>query len=145
MLPSGALAFVADERRIVVTEGGGGWTPLDSFVAALDGLSHLGVGATADSVNRLSVASASALFSHAGSEMRVSVNKASAPASASVLFQDAFAGRAEVGLCGDDDLHLRVNHEGTWGDALVVGSDAVVCVPGGRLKVSALRWASSKP
>ncbi len=38
-----------------------------------------------------------------------------------MLFQDAFSGRAVVGLTGDDNLHVKVSADGaTWLEALVI-------------------------
>ena len=44
--------------------------------ARLDNLEGLGIGTAADAVNRLAVASEAALFSHAGGDHRLVVNKA---------------------------------------------------------------------
>lgn len=40
------------------------------------------------------------------------INKAEEAATASILFQDAFSGRAEIGLTGNDDLSIRVSTDG---------------------------------
>jgi hypothetical protein len=40
---------------------------------------------------------------------------------ASLLYQDAFSGRAELGLAGDDDFHLKVSADGaTWKEAILI-------------------------
>lgn len=80
-----------------------------------------GVNMTADTTNRLAVSSSATLLSHAGSDHRLTVNKAAAANTASLLFQDGFSGRAEIGLSGDDDLHMKVSPDGTaWTDALTI-------------------------
>jgi hypothetical protein len=40
------------------------------------------------------------------------------------LFQTAFSGRAEYGLAGDDDFHVKVSPDGsTWHEAMIVDKD----------------------
>lgn len=120
----GWVAWVADEDILVVwngsawvTAGGGGG--VSSLNPATGGL--VGINATADTSNRLAVASPNTLFSHDGSDHRLKINKAAATNTASVLFQTAFSGRAEFGLAGDDDWHVKVSPDGsTWYEALVV-------------------------
>ncbi len=49
------------------------------------------------------------------------VNKNAATDTASVIFQTGFSGRAEFGLAGDDDWHVKVSPNGsTWHEAFVV-------------------------
>lgn len=111
----GWRAWVCDEDRLVVFDGA------DWIDASAEEVALLGVSTTADATKRLAVASATTLFTHVGAGHRLTVNKASAAQTASVLFQDAFSGRAEFGLCGDDKLHLKVSNDGAaWSDALVV-------------------------
>ena len=40
------------------------------------------------------------------------INKAAAGDSATMVFQDNFQGRAEIGLAGDDDFHFKVSPDG---------------------------------
>ena len=85
----------------------------------IDSLPRLGINATADTTNRSSVAAPATLFTHAVGGHQVKVNKANAGATASLLFQDGFSGRAEVGLAGNDDLSVKVSADGaTWRSAL---------------------------
>ena len=52
--------------------------------------------------------------------IQVKISKESAAKSASHLFQTNFSGRAELGLTGDDNLHLKVSADGAaWVEALV--------------------------
>jgi len=52
---------------------------------------------------------------------RLKVNKSDADKTASVIFQDNASGRAEFGLAGDDDFHVKVSPDGsTWKEAIVV-------------------------
>ena len=80
----------------------------------------LGVNATADVTNRLSVAADAALFSHDGDDMQIKVNKAAIGDTASLVLQTAFTGYAEIGLVGDNDLALKVYDGGSWLDAVTI-------------------------
>lgn len=123
----GWLAFVVDENGLLAWSGSA-WLPtigLDSEAPML------GINATPDATNRLAVASAAVLFSHASSGVQVKVNKHSSGDTASFIFQTGFSGRAELGTTGDDRFHLKVSPDGTtWIEALVVES-------GGRLTAGA--------
>lgn len=88
-----------------------------------------GVNTTADATNRLAVKSDAVLFSHddvtpGNDDCIVKVNKAAAGDTASHLFQTGFSGRAEFGLTGDDDFHLKVSADGSaWNEAIVIDKD----------------------
>lgn len=85
------------------------------------GASLWGVNAAASTTNRLAVSSPATLLSHAGSDHRLVLNKAAAANTASLLLQDGFSGRAEIGLAGDDNLHMKVSADGTaWTEALTI-------------------------
>jgi len=114
---------VADEVMFVYD--GTHWRDLRNL--AVDNLPHLGVNTTASSPNLLSVKSNAALLAainvaDGGSgDARLQVSKESAAKTASVFFSDAFSGRAEFGLTGDDNFHLKVSPDGSaWSDALVI-------------------------
>lgn len=98
-----------------VAIGGGG---SDGGDAAFD---TLGINATADGTNRLALSSPASLFNHAGAGHQVKVNKAEAGDTASLLFQTAFSGRAEMGTAGDDDFHFKVSPDGSaWREAILI-------------------------
>jgi len=86
----------------------------------------LGVNTSPDETNFFAVKSDAVLFSHddvtpGSGDMRIICNKAAAGDTASFLFQSGYDGRAEFGLAGDDDFHLKVSDDGeTWNDAIVV-------------------------
>lgn len=91
------------------------------YLQSVNSTPLVGVNATADTVNRLTVSSAASQFNHAGSDHRLKVNKAGAADTASVLFQNSGLGHGEIGLAGNDDLRLKVSPDGAqWFDALVV-------------------------
>lgn len=111
----GWQAYVLTENRTVVWQNGT-W---QDVLASLDTLDVLGINSSADSTNRLSVASAATLFSHDGAGHQIKVNKAAASNTASLLFQDNWSGRAEMGLAGDDEFAIKVSADGiTWAEAL---------------------------
>jgi len=86
----------------------------------LQNMEFIGINTSADSNNRLAVASPSSLFSHHGDSHRVTINKASQGDTASVVFQNNDSGRAEFGLTGSDLLSLKVSVDGSvWKEALL--------------------------
>lgn len=124
MIPrEGWLAWVADENRVIVWDGAA-WIFIPGIVT-VNPASLVGVNATADTTNRLSVASPASLFSHSGAGHQVKINKSAAAQTASLVYQNAFSGRAEMGLTGDDDFRIKVSANGTvWTDALVIPAAA---------------------
>ncbi|MDP1907772.1 MAG: DUF2793 domain-containing protein, partial [Hyphomicrobium sp.] len=119
----GWIAWIGDEDVAVVwdgsawsalTTGGGGGGGSGSYTT-------LGINATADTTNRLSLAADATLFNHDGDGHQLKINKASAADTVSLLYQDAFSGRAELGLAGDDDFHFKVSPDGTtWKEAILI-------------------------
>ena len=103
--------WVAAESLFLLFDGVT-WLNLRSF-DVLQNVGLLGVNTTADATNKLAVSSPSVLFNNAGSDQRVKVNKNAVGDTASVLFQDGFSGRAEIGLTGDYDFHFKVSADGT--------------------------------
>ncbi len=111
--------WIADEEKFLLFDGVL-WRDLQE-ISALSNMELLGVNATADAGNRLAVSSAGVLFTHEGSDQRLKLNKQAAADTASLLYQTNFSGRAEMGLAGDDDFHVKVSADGaTWKEALVV-------------------------
>ena len=123
----GWLAWVSDEDALFAWDG-------SDWLAASGGSVNpaplVGVNATADSTNRLSVRSNDILFDSVNAaesgtgDIRVKVNKETAGGTASYLFQTGFSGRAEVGPAGDDDFHFKVSPDGSaWHDGIVIDKD----------------------
>lgn len=121
----GWLAWVADEDTLYVFNGTS-WIPNPAGGGgAVNPVSLVGVNATADATNRLSVSSPASLFNHEGAGHQVKINKASAAHTGSVLFQTGFSGRAEFGLTGDDDFHVKVSPNGSgWTEALLINKSS---------------------
>jgi hypothetical protein len=127
---NGWLAWIADESLLVVWSGTA-WTAAGGGSASVNPTPLVGVNATADTTNRLAVASPATLFNHAGSGHQLKVNKSTSADTASLLYQTAFSGRAELGLSGDDNLHVKVSADGTtWWEAIIVDrSTGAVTLP----------------
>lgn len=113
----GFTAWVADEA-IAVVYNGTAWIALLSLPSSV---AQWGIGAAPDATNLLAVKSSASLFDNIGHGHQVKLNKATTADTASVLIQTGYSGRAELGLTGDDNLHLKVSADGTtWRDALIL-------------------------
>ncbi len=122
---AGLIALVADENKFIAFDGSA-WNDLAGYIP-LDNVAQLGVNTAADSTNKLAVKSNAVLFaaletaSGGNGDIRFTVNKETSSDTASLLFQDNYSGRAEAGLSGDDDFHLKVSPDGSaWTEALVI-------------------------
>ena len=107
----GAIAFESN--------GAGAWTIVNSIPNQQMAL--LGIGAAPDPSNPLTVRASTALFNAASAGFNVVVNKTAPGNTASFLFQDAFSGRAQIGLCGNDNFSFKVSSNGsTFVNAIVI-------------------------
>lgn len=141
---NGWQLYVEDSAEIVIRQSGAWVTFLTNGGSAV---AKFGINASADLVHRLAVASAASLFNHDGAGHRLTLNKAAAAETGSVLFQTGFSGRAELGLAGDDNFHVKVSPDGaTWFEALAVArSSGLVSLPLGQLAFPAGQNASADP
>jgi Protein of unknown function (DUF2793) len=121
----GMLALFAADNSVRVFDAGN-WTPIGSYLGALSP-NQLGVNTSADAANKLAVRSNAALFTalNAGDggsgDMQIKLNKEAAGDTASLLYQDGFSGRAEIGLAGDDNLSIKVSPDGSaWQTAIAI-------------------------
>jgi hypothetical protein len=111
--------WVASEN-LGLTFDGAAWIAA-GVPTVLQNLQLVGVNAAADATNKLSVSAAATLFNHAGAGHQIKLNKAAVAQTASLLWQTAFSGRAEIGTTGDDDFHVKVSANGTvWNEALTI-------------------------
>jgi hypothetical protein len=125
----GWTCYVCDEH-VLLAWNGSAWEPaLDVLggVSELQNLTLLGVGTEADATNPLSAKLNNVLWAAkteaegGDGTLRYKLSKESAAKTLSLLFQDDFEGRAEIGLTGDDDFHFKVSADGeTWLDAIVI-------------------------
>ncbi|RKE72594.1 DUF2793 domain-containing protein [Pseudorhodoplanes sinuspersici] len=125
----GWIAYVIDEGVTLVFDGSN-WVPLLGAAPQLQNVSRLGLAATADAINPLSARLNSALFAAktvadgGNGDLRYTLSKESVAKTLSLLFQNDFYSRAEIGLTGDDDFHVKVSDDGaTWREGIVVASD----------------------
>lgn len=130
----GWRAWVADEAVLLAWDG----TAWAVAGGSVNPVALVGVNTEADASNRLAAKSDSVLFSHddvtpGSGDIRHKLNKAGSDNTASMLFQTGWSGRAEFGLCGDDDWHVKVSPDGSaWHEALVVDKDSgAISFPGG--------------
>ncbi len=110
----GWRAHVLAHNAQVVFEDGAGWQTPD-----LGQFDKVGVNTSADTTNRLAVASDASLFTHVGEDHQLKVNKAASADTASLMFQTGFSGRAEMGTIGSDDFGIKVSADGAdWASVL---------------------------
>ncbi|MGI9411129.1 MAG: hypothetical protein ACR2OV_13715, partial [Hyphomicrobiaceae bacterium] len=116
LLPApGWIAWIADERAFVAWNGAS-WVNAGGSV---NPTALVGVNATADTTNRLSVNAPATLLNHEGGSHQLKINKSAAGNTASLLFQSGFSGRAEFGLTGDDNWRVKVSPDGAnWQDSI---------------------------
>jgi hypothetical protein len=123
----GLSLWIIDEAKLLT------WDGTQWLQAAFQNIPMIGVNATADSTNKLSVASNAVLFnavvaaSGGNGDMQFKVNKETAGDTASFLFQTGFSGRAEFGTIGNDDFTLKVSPDGSaWTDSFAVDKTSAV-------------------
>jgi len=127
---TGWRAWVEAEDILYVFDGEA-WRDLRDLSVELDDVLRLGINTTSSGENRLAVRSNAALF-HAiddadggSGDVRLQLSKEAAPNTASVFFSNAFQGRAEFGLAGNDDFSLKISADGeSWVESLVVSAES---------------------
>jgi hypothetical protein len=139
---NGWLAYVVDTAELAVCQSGA-WSSFVTNGGA--GLAKLGINTAADLTNRLAVAADATLLTHNGTGHQLKLNKATAGDTASLLYQDNFSGRAELGLTGDDAFHVKVSPNGsTWYEALTIAQGSgLVTLPIGQLAFPAAQNPSA--
>ena len=131
---AGWMAWIVQEAAIFVFNG-------TSWIdARFVNSPMIGVNATADTTNRLTVSSPAVLFNHAGAGMQAKLNKAAASDTASLLFQTGFSGRAEMGTAGSDAFQIKVSADGSaWRVGLAIdpanGNVGIGAAPGAGFKL----------
>lgn len=119
----GWLVYVADEDQYYKYVAGA-WSVFGAASAPSGGANVLGVNATADTSNRLSVTSPGVLFNAEVDNIALAMNKATATDDARVLFETGFSGRALIGLLGSDNFSFTVSPDGsTYEQAIVIDKD----------------------
>jgi hypothetical protein len=139
----GWRAFFLQTRTIRILQDGS-WS--DLALPPPVSLPLLGLNATADTINRLTLSSPASLFTHEGHGHQVKVNKASAADTASLLFQSGWSGRAEMGLAGNDEFAIKVSEDGSsWQTALAIAAGGVVKTPARPVVRASLTASTSTP
>jgi hypothetical protein len=115
---TGWLAWITD-RSSLYFYNGTDWSKYQPQTP--DSVAKFGINATADDTNKLSVSADATLFNHNGSDHQLKINKKTGADTASLLFQAGFSGRAEMGLTGDNQFHIKVSPNGSsWTDAVSI-------------------------
>ncbi|MCW2307884.1 DUF2793 domain-containing protein [Rhodobium gokarnense] len=119
----GWFCWDADPGSFVAWTGSE-WVDIETGASLTAEYERLGVNTAPDATNKLAVKSNAVLFAPVAvadggnGDVRFVVDKEAAGNTASLLFQDAWSGRAEIGLAGDDALRAKVSADGsTWSDA----------------------------
>ncbi len=123
----GFSAWVADADEFVIYDGAL-WNPVSG--GSSETAAKFGVNTTADATNKFAVKSNAVLFdaldaAESGTgDSQVKINKEAVGDTGSIIFQTGFSGRAEFGLTGDDDFHVKVSPDGSsWTDAIFIDKD----------------------
>ncbi|MCZ8182167.1 MAG: DUF2793 domain-containing protein [Beijerinckiaceae bacterium] len=123
----GWLAWIEDEARLLAFTLAG-WVPA---IGPLQDIDRLGIGTRAEGADRLAVRGMATLLTHDGEGHQLKLNKAMAAATASLLFQTGWSGRAEIGTVANDALAFKMSADGqTWLTALVIQPDGRVGLGG---------------
>lgn len=115
---AGWRAYAGDTGALLVYDGAA-WADVSSAIKTLQNLDLFGVGTVADAANPFSAKLNKALWTaltagEGGSgDLRYTLNKEDAANVLSLLLQDGFSARAEMGLIGDDDFVIKVSNDGS--------------------------------
>lgn len=93
------------------------WRPVTELAASTE----LGINTSPDAENRFAVRSDASLFTDETGSHQLKINKSTAHKASSLIFQSAFKGHGEIGLTGNNDLHLRTSDDG------IEFRDAMIC------------------
>ncbi|MGF9563513.1 DUF2793 domain-containing protein [Neorhizobium sp. JUb45] len=121
----GWLAWFTPEQKLKIFDGSV-WSTVDTGNATPD---MLGINTSADSYNRLAVASEASLFTHVGHGHQAKINKSALTDTATLLFQSNWTGHAEIGLAGDNDFSIKVSNGADWHTALKIDQSGVINLP----------------
>lgn len=122
-LPNSGWTAWADTPGEQIIYNGTNWVHATDTLN-LQNLDMVGIATTANTTNRLAVASDATLFTHAGSGHQVKINKDSSSDTASLLFQTNWLGHAEMGTTGSDDFEIKVSHDGaTFHQSMIADSN----------------------
>ena len=116
----GWLAYVVDEGTLLAWDGSA-WGDFFAAVTSIQNLAMLGVGTAADATNPFSAKlnkvlwTAKTVAEGGDGDLRCTLNKEASANTLSLMFQDNYSGRAEIGAVADDNLSMKVSADGaTW-------------------------------
>lgn len=138
--PRAGFRVFVESGGLLLLFDGAAWIDMGLALRRLADLERMGVGAKADAINPLSVKANGVLFAAKGvseggsGDLRFTLNKEGPATTVSQLYQSNWSGRAETGLTGDDDFHVKVSADGvSWKEALVADrATGKVSAPNGR-------------
>ena len=123
---AGFIAFVQAENVFVIFDGSV-WQYLGIALGDIQNQKLLGIGTNADTNNPLSAKINKALFSakyaaeSGNGDLQYVFNKETAANKISLLFQNNWSGRAEIGLVGTDNFAFKVSNNGSaWKEAITI-------------------------
>jgi hypothetical protein len=126
----GFLAFCAAEGALLFFDGAN-WRFVATLVDAILNAEIFALGGETDAATPYYAWLGKTLFTAklaadgGDGDLRVILSKEAAGDSGSLLFQTGFSGRAEIGVTGDVDLHVKVSSDGTaWIEALKIAHDS---------------------
>ncbi|EYD70395.1 DUF2793 domain-containing protein [Limimaricola hongkongensis] len=113
-LPGWRAHCLAEDAEL--SFGAQGWqAPGDRPLRA----ARIGINATPDATDRLSLSADATLLNHDGAGHRLKLNRAGVGDTASLLFHTGFSGGAEMGLAGEADFSIKTSADGAgWTTAL---------------------------
>jgi hypothetical protein len=116
-----------DADGVLLVFDGAAWAGVGGGGTMSGSVAQLGINDVASDPNLLTVKSNAALFTAVDvadggtGDMRLQISKEAGGSTASVVFSDAFSGRAEFGLIGSDAFKLKVSNDGSaFVEALVI-------------------------
>lgn len=124
----GFLAWDADESQLIIFTGSS-WTGAGQSIPELQNLELIGVGTTADSTNPFAAKLNKALWTAktaaegGDGDLRFTMNKETTTDVLSLLMQNGYSARAEIGLLADDNLAFKVSDGTTSRVALSISKD----------------------
>lgn len=128
----GQIIYCLDEALFLVRLSGA-WQRLDHHFSELQKLSRLGVQTDASATHPVSFRTPSTLMSSidpldgGSGDTRLTLNKSGTTNIASLIFQQGFSGRAEIGLLGDQSFGIKTSNDGTaWTSALSISPEAKI-------------------
>lgn len=126
----------------LLTHEDGEWNPLP--LPESGEMLMLGINATADTTNRLSLSAPATLLNNEGAGHQLKINKAASSDTASLLFQTGWVGHAEMGLAGDNGFSIKVSPDGSsWLAALTVTTGGRVHMPQRPLAAASMNSATA--